>query len=122
MSDTPTRFLAATDSVHTTAAACDYLAERTVDAVRVVAVVGGGTERRDAADALNVAGARIPDAETEQLSGDPAEAVLAAATEYDADELIIGARGGDPGRTEGLGGTAGAVLAAADRPVVVLAG
>jgi nucleotide-binding universal stress UspA family protein len=115
------QFLLATDSVHTTAAACDYLAGRLADddAVRVLAVVGGGLDERDAGDALNVAPARLPGAGTETREGDPAGEILAAAE--GVDELLLGARSGDPqARAEGLGSTAAAVLAEAPCPVVVL--
>jgi nucleotide-binding universal stress UspA family protein len=117
-----TTFLVATDSVHTTAAACDYLDERLDDgdAVRVLAVVGGDVDNRDAGDALNVVGARLPGAATERREGDPAGEILAAA-DAGGDELLLGARGGDPEtRGAGLGSTAAAVLAEADCPVVVL--
>ena len=52
------RYLVATDSVHTTAAACDYLEARLGpdDTVSVVSVPEGS---RDADDALNVASARL---------------------------------------------------------------
>jgi len=115
--------LVATDSVHTTATACDYLEDRLADgdAVHVLAVIGGGVDDRDAADALNVAGARLPVAGTEQRTGDPTDCILAAAADRAADEIVVGARGGDPAtRAKGLGSTAGSVLATADRPVVVL--
>jgi len=117
-----TRVLVATDSVHTTAAACDYLSDRgTADAVRMLAVVGDDLDERDAGDALNVAAARLPAAETRTREGDRAGEILGAAEEFGADELVLGARSGDPDdRADGLGTTAAAVLAEAGRPVVVL--
>jgi len=52
-------YLAGTDSVHTTAAICDYLDDRATadDAVTVIAVAPSDdpTARRDAGEALNVA-------------------------------------------------------------------
>ena len=120
-------YLVGADSVHTTAAACDYLEERvtTEDAVTVIAVASPDdpTERRDAEEALNVARVRLFDVgelETTVREGDPADELLEAAAEFDADELVIGARGGRPGATADVGETARAVLARADRPVVVV--
>ncbi|WP_255192696.1 universal stress protein [Natronobeatus ordinarius] len=119
--------LVGTDSVHTTAAACDYLADRatTADAVTVVAVASPDdpAARRDAEEALNVAGVRlfdVGDLETTIRAGDPAEELLEAAAERDVDELVIGARGGRPGATADVGDAAQAVLTRADRPVVVV--
>ncbi|MFB6106085.1 MAG: universal stress protein [Halobacteriaceae archaeon] len=116
-----TRFLLATDSVHTTAAALDYLEDRAdVDAVVAVAVTDPAAPR-DAADALNVVGARLTGVAVDRVerSGDPGPEILAAAADADVDEILIGAHGGDPG-AEGVGSTARQVLAAADRPVVVV--
>lgn len=120
-------YLVGADSVHTTAAACDYLEERvtTEDAVTVIAVASPDdpTERRDAEEALNVARVRLFDVgelETTVREGEPADELLEAAAEFDVDELVIGARGGRPGATADVGETARAVLARADRPVVVV--
>jgi len=117
-----TRFLIATDSVHATAAACDYLGDRLDpdDAVRAVAAVGGETTERDAAEALNVVPVRLPtaDAETATPEGDPAAAVGAAAADFEADEVVLAARS-DPD-APGLGETARAILAAASVPAVVV--
>ena len=122
-----TQFLVGTDSVHTTAAACDYLTERASaeDAVTVVAVASpeDPTSRRDAEEALNVAGVRlfdVGDLETTVREGEPADELLEAASERDVDEFVIGARSGRPGATAGVGETARAILARADRPVVVV--
>ena len=116
--------LVATDSVHTTAAAADYLETRVGpdDRVTVLAVAEPGADR-DAGDALNVAGVRLgalTDLETVTRSGPVAEAILAAVAERSVDELVIGARAGHPEAEPGLGGTARAILAAAPVPVVVL--
>jgi nucleotide-binding universal stress UspA family protein len=115
-----TRFLLATDSVHATAAGCDYLSGRLEDDDQVVALTvldgeGEATER-DAADALNVATVRLPGAaRTERREGDPAPAILEAAREHDADEIVLVAPdSGAPGRT------IRAAIADADRPVVVV--
>ena len=115
-----TRFLLATDSVHATAAGCDYLVDRTDgdDAVIALTVLeGADPEReRDAADALNVATVRLPGAtETARREGTPAPAILEAARERDADEIVLVAT--DSG---GPSSTVRAVLADAERPVVVV--
>jgi len=148
------RYLLATDSVHTTAAACDYLQERagSDDGVRVVHVQADTDERdasspgpqarqdagdaRDGREALNVATVRlgaVAEVDTEQRSGAPAKELLAAAEEFDADEIVLGVhasseRGldgretsvGDPGGESAVGSTTRAVLGDADRPVVVV--
>ena len=120
-----TRFLLATDSVHTTAAACDYLADRLGggDEVHVLAVAAGEDDARDAEDALNVAATRLAGlaaVETTRASGDPAEAILAAAEDVGPSELVVGARSGAPGTDTDLGATARTVLARASIPAVVV--
>ena len=120
-----TRFLLATDSVHTTAAACDYLAGRLSDgdAVTALSVVEPGGPDRDAGDALNVATARLSGlapVQTTRLEGDPAESILATAADTAVDEVVVGARSGAPGTGADLGSTARAVLARAPVPVVVV--
>ena len=119
------RYLVATDSVHTTAAACDYLEERldSDDGVTVVSVPG--EDARDADDALNVANARLigtADVETERLDtdGDPASAVLAAANTRDADVVLVGPHAGTPSGGPALGSTARRIVEGADVPVVVV--
>lgn len=120
-------YLVGTDSVHTTAAICDYLDDRatTDDAVTVVAVAptDESTARRDADEALNVATVRLAavgDVETQRRSGPPADVLCEAAAECDADEIVIGTHGGDPDATQTLGSSARRLLAAANRPVVVV--
>lgn len=118
-----TRFLLATDSVHTTAAACDYLEGRLEDgdAVHALSVVDPGTDDRDAGDALNVAEARLAalaDVETEIREGDAPTVLVEAASA--ADELVIGPRSGRPGAAADLGSTARRVLASAPVPTVVV--
>lgn len=122
-------YLVGTDSIHTTAAICDYLGERATasDTVTVVAVASPDDTAadRDAAEALNVAGVRLAGVgalETDVLDGDPAEALLEAADDRDVDELVIGARGGRPDAAAEVGSTARAVLADSSRPVVVVPG
>lgn len=134
-----TRFLVATDSVHTTAAACDYLQDRLTpdDVVRVVGVVEDGSRdvhespsdslanrnaarSGDAGDAVNVAGARlaVPDVETAVREGDPADELRAELDVGAVDELVLGAR--HPGPGPGLGATARELVGHVDVPCVVL--
>lgn len=112
--------LVATASVHTTAAACDYLVDEGADRVTVLTVAEDGS--RDPDDALNVATARLAgaDVETVRAEGDPAEEILAAARERDVDRILLGAHAGAPGASDGVGSTARTVLAAATVPVVIL--
>lgn len=117
------RYLVATDSVHTTAAACDYLdAHADPDDAVTVLTVGEGDDR-DGMDALNVASARLAgmtvETERRQREGTPAEEILAAADGAGADVPVVGARGGRPGAS-GAGTTARRVVAAAEVPVVVV--
>lgn len=120
-----TTYLLASASIHTTAAACDYLADRLTDddTVMVLGVVEPGTPTRDVGDAINVARARLAAATiwTEQREGDPVEAILDLAADVDADEIVVGRRSGDPEQTEmGLGSTAAAVASEAERTVVIV--
>ncbi|WP_226007238.1 universal stress protein [Natrinema salinisoli] len=121
------QYLAGTDSVHTTAAICDYLVDRAGpdDTVTVIAVESPDdpTARRDGEEALNVAPVRLAtvgEVETELRTGTPAEALREAAAASDVDEIVIGTHSGDPDATRTLGSTARRVLADADRPVVVV--
>lgn len=117
-------FLVATASVHTTAAACDYLADRVseTDTVIVVSVTEPGMDPRDAGDATNVARTRLlePAVETLTEAGQPVEVIANLVSERDIDEVIIGPRRGDPDATPGLGGTAADLLLSLDLPVVVV--
>lgn len=119
------QYLVATDSVHTTAAACDYLEDRleSDDGVAVVTVPDADT--RDADDALNVANARLlgyADVTTERLDsdGDPASAILAAANERNVDTIVIGPHAGTEGAGPAMGSTARGIVEGADVPVVVV--
>ncbi|THE64349.1 universal stress protein [Salinadaptatus halalkaliphilus] len=119
------QYLVGTDSVHTTAAICDYLAARATatDAVSVGAVAPSDepTVRRDCQEALNVATVRLAtvgDIDTVLREGDPASELLEAAAEIEADELVVGV-GGDACSSE-RGSTVSAVLDGATRPVVVV--
>jgi len=115
----------ATDSVHTTAAACDYLEGRPDPEDTVTFVTVPEADSRDAADALNVATVRLvgpATVETDRLDGegDPASAILAAAADRAADLLLVGPHAGDPAAGPELGGTARRVIEGADVPVVVV--
>lgn len=121
------QYLVGTDSIHTTAAICDYLEERASgdDAVTVVAVAppDDPTTRRDCEEALNVAPIRLAavgEVETEVRTGGPVAELRDAAAESSADELVVGAHGGDPEATRELGSTTQGLLADAERPVVVV--
>ena len=118
-------YLVATDSVHTTAAACDYLGSR-LDAADAVTVVSApDASDRDADDALNVADVRLVgdwDVETVRLDadGDPASAILAAANDRDADAVVVGPHAGTPEGGPTLGSTTRRVIEGVDVPVVVV--
>ncbi|EMA34154.1 universal stress protein [Haloarcula japonica] len=120
-----TTFLLATNSVHVTAAAADYLQHRLDptddDDIVVVAVRDPDAPSRDAGDAVNVARSRLASfmPVTETKDGEPVTELLAAINEHDPDELLIGPhRGTDD--SDGLGSTARDLLARVDRPVIVL--
>ncbi len=115
-----------TDSIHTTAAACDYLERRVTDGdtVTVISVLDpeASSDRRDCEEALNVASVRLfeADVETQVPEGKPARELLEAIATADADELIIGARSGKPGTSRGVGSTTEAILTESPIPVVVV--
>ncbi len=119
-----TDYLVATASVHVTAAAADYLQARldpSEDSVVVVGVREPGRHERDAGDAANVARSRLAAAmpETEVREGDAPTELLAALDDHDPDVVLVGANAGTEGAS-GVGSTATALLADADRPVVVV--
>lgn len=119
-----TTFLVATASVHTTAAACDYLGDRATadDTVIVVSVTEPDGDPRDAGDATNVARTRLVDPTVETLTeeGRPSEVIQSLVAERGIDEVLIGSRRGDPDAAPGLGGTAADLLVSLDVPVVVV--
>ncbi|GGL20942.1 hypothetical protein GCM10009037_00300 [Halarchaeum grantii] len=136
-----TRYLLATDSVHTTAAACDYLQGRLTsdDVVRVVGVSECGSRdghespsesvatrnaprSGDAADAVNVATARlaVPDVETAVREGDPLAELRDELDAGDVDELVLGAHHPGAGAEGGLGSTAAGLVGHVEVPCVVL--
>lgn len=133
MRESVTRYLLATASVHTTAAAADYLDGRlaaAADEVVVLTVDEPGVPARDAGDAVNVARSRLLPATVtvEERTGDPAAAIRAVMSEREVDELLLGPRRGDPdaeregdGNADGaVGSTARALLGTVNVPVVVL--
>ena len=120
-----TRFLVATGSVHTTAAACDYLGSRAGpdDEVLVLAVEELGMADRDPGDATNVARTRLLDPTVETLvrEGDPATEILAVAGDRDVAVIVVGPHQGDPDAAgEAPGSTTRQLLREAGRPVVVV--
>jgi nucleotide-binding universal stress UspA family protein len=119
-----TTFLVATASVHTTAAACDYLQDRVTDddTVLAVSVTGEHVSERDAGDATNVARTRLvtPTVETILESGHPSDVVQSLVADRDVDEVVVGPRRGDPEAAPGLGGTVADLLVSLDVPVVVV--
>jgi len=120
-----THVLVATSSVHTTAAACDYLQGRLDgdDQVTVLAVAEPNLDARDPGDATNVARTRLvaPTVETLVREGTPAAVIRTVAAERDVDELVVGPRRGDP-ETSGTapGETVAALVADSEWPVVVV--
>ncbi len=120
-----THVLVATSSVHTTAAACDYLQGRLDgdDEVTVLAVAEPELDNRDPGDATNVARTRLPapTVETLEKEGTPAEVIRTVAREQAVDELVVGPRRGDPATSgEAPGETVRALLTDSEWPVVVV--
>ena len=119
-----TTFLVATASVHTTAAACDYLNERVTpdDTVLVVSVTEADMNQRDAGDATNVARTRLVDPTVETISeaGRPSDVIQDLVAERGVDEVLIGPRRGDPAAAPRLGGTAADLIVSLAVPVVVI--
>ena len=54
------------------------------------------------------------------IDGTPADVILAAAAEHDADVIVVGERGVGAGPARDLGSTSRRVLEGADRPVLVV--
>lgn len=125
-----TTVLLGTDSVHTTAAVCDYLGPRLEgeDTVYLCSIPDGPVSERDAGDAANVARTRLVEPAVEILDSDSlsdedtvAEVLLTVADERDADEIILGTNRGDPETAgEPPGSTVQRLLAETRRPVVVV--
>lgn len=118
-------YLVATDSVHTTAAACDYLEDRLAQGDSVVVVTASGRETRDADDTLNVANARLlghADVETRRLDAveSVSSAILDAAADLAVDVIVLGTHAGVPDAEPSIGGTTSRIVERADVPVVVV--
>jgi nucleotide-binding universal stress UspA family protein len=127
-----TVFVLGTNSVHVSAALCDYLVDRVGpdDEVHAVNSQRGGDETdaddvRDGEDALNAVRSRLGETttvETRQFvrGNGPAEDVLAYADEVDADEVVLGVRKRNPTAKVVFGSTAQQLLLQSNRPMAVV--
>jgi len=123
-----TKFLIGTDSVETSETLVPYVEERVTDDDEVYAVnsLKGGDQTADddivaGENALEVLEEAV-DAETHQLirGNSPQEDMLAFASDYEVDELIIGIRKRSPTGKMLFGSTAQDLLLDTDRPVVTI--
>jgi nucleotide-binding universal stress UspA family protein len=117
-----TRYLVATASEKTTAAACEYLRDKLEVGDRVdVLTVDVPDESDDREAALDLAQVRLADqteVRTFRRSGEPAREIVSFARENEVDEIIMG-----PARGVGIstiGSTTRAVLSRVDEPVYVV--
>ena len=126
-----TTFVVATDSVHTSAALCDYLFDRVDDADTVYAINSIHDEDadpeaiRDGKDALNAVASRLAAAttvETEQFSRGnvPAEDICSFSEAVDADEIVLGVRKPTETNKAAIGSVSEQVLLHSDRPMAVV--
>jgi len=127
-----TTFVVATNSVHTSAALCDYLVGRAGDEDTVHAInshldeeSATGEELRDGEDALNAIYSRLgatTTVETHQLvrGNVPAEDVLSFADAVDADEIVLGVRKPTPTSKVAIGSVTEQVLLHSSRPMAVI--
>jgi len=118
-------YIVATESVHTTAAACDHLLEilTSGDQVTILTVTSPSSESRDAADAANVATARLTGAcelAFKQREGEPAAEIEKTADTLNADVILVGIHSGQAGTGPDLGRTAQAVIESVSIPTVIL--
>ncbi|MFB6124218.1 MAG: universal stress protein [Haloferacaceae archaeon] len=125
-------YVVGTDSVHTSAALCDYLDDRVTEADTVYAVnsLRGGDDTssedvRDGEDALNAVDSRLgtkTTVETHQLvrGNDPADDLLSFADDNDADEFVIGVRKRNPTAKVVFGSNAQDLLLHSNLPVAVV--
>ncbi|RJX42167.1 universal stress protein [Halonotius aquaticus] len=126
-----TTFVVATDSVHTSAALCDYLFDRvaeddTVHAINSIHDEDADPEAiRDGKDALNAVASRlaaVTTVETKQFSRGnvPAEDILSFSEEVDADEVVLGVRKPTETSKVAIGSVSEQVLLHSDRPMAVV--
>ena len=125
-------YVMGTNSVHTSAALCDYLSKRvdTGDVVHVVNSHPGGErtdsdDARDGNDAMNVVESRLGDhvtVETHQYirGNEAAEDIIKCAEERSADEIVIGVRKRNPTSKIVFGSTAQDVLLTSNIPMAVV--
>lgn len=119
-----TRYLVATASAETTAAACEYLTEKLEDTgddrvdVLTVDVPEEDDDREAALDVAQVELTDIVEVRTYRRSGRPAREIVSFVRDNDVDEIIMG-----PSRSGGvstIGSTTRAVLSQVDKPVFVV--
>ena len=126
-----TAFVVATDSVHTSAALCDYLVDRVDESDTVHAINSlhdadaDSAAIRDGQDALNAVASRltaVTSVETEQFTRGnvPAEDILSYSETIDADEIVIGVRKPSPTNKAAVGSVTEQVLLHSDRPMAVV--
>ncbi len=127
-----TTFVVATNSVHTSAALCDYLIDRVTEDDTIHAINShlseddaGPEAIRDGQDALNAIYSRlgaVATVETQQLIRDnvPAEDILSVTEELDADEIVIGVRKPTPTSKVAIGSVTEQVLLHSTRPMAVI--
>ena len=117
-----TRYLVATASSATTAAACEYVRDKLeAEDVVYVLTVDVPEESDEGEAALDVAQVELTDVvevRTIRREGRPAQEIVNFARENDVDEIVMG-----PARTGGIttiGSTTRAVLNKVDKPVFVV--
>lgn len=118
-------YLVVTDTVHTTAAACDYLEERLGADDTVSVLAPGDDDTRDAGDALNVANARLlgeATLETRRLDAEMAlaDAVLEVVDDEDVAAVVVGDIDSESGEEGPLGDVTKRIAARSTVPVVVV--
>jgi nucleotide-binding universal stress UspA family protein len=120
-------FLVGTDSEATSERLIEYLKGRVGDDDSIVVVnsLHGGDrtsdkEVREGKDALDAIAEIFSGADTHQLvrGNSPQEDLLQYATEYDADEIVVGIRKRSPTGKLMFGSTAQDLLLSTERPVV----
>ena len=126
-----TTFVVATDSVHTSAAFCDYLVDRVTEDDTVYAINSihdadpEAAAIRDGKDALNAVVSRLTaltTVETEQFTRGnvPAEDILSFSEEVDADEIVLGVRKPTPTNKAAIGSVTEQVLLHSDRAMAIV--